>query len=290
MKQSNMAVQFSFVRHSIKRFTLVALVLLAFVFMILGKADIMVAERVRVVIINVMTPVLDVMAHPIEWLNNAKDTLWNMAHIYQENERLRHDNVILLRWQIVANRLIEDNKILSSMLNVVPDPDATMVTARVIADLGSAFGHSILLGAGQRHGIRKGQIGLVGEMLAGHIVEVSDQASRMLLLTDISSRIPVMLSSSRTDALLIGDNQKIPRLEYIRDNPDISVGEVVVTSALGGAFPPNIPVGRVSSIKDGIVRVQPFSQQQSLDYVTITDYGLGGLLSEDIALPSYRDR
>lgn len=286
MKQPGAAGHFSTFRHSIKRLAFAVLVIGAFGLMILGKADMMVAERLRLVVVDAMAPILSVLARPVEWLDQAGDTAWNLAHLREENERLRRENATLLRWQIVAKRLLEENAVLGSMLNVAPDPDATMVTARVIADLGSAFGHSVLLGAGSNHGIRKGQVGLVGEALAGHIVEVSDQASRMLLLTDITSRIPVVVTPSNANAILMGDNQHMPRLGYLLGNPAIAVGDTVVTSALGGAFPPGIPVGKVQSIQDGVIRVRPFTQQQSLDYVTVVDYGLGGLLSADIALPS----
>lgn len=286
MKQSGAVGHFSTFRHSIKRLTFAVLVIGAFGLMILGKADVLLGERLRLIVVDTMTPVLGLVARPMEWLSVTGDTLWNMTHIYEENERLRRENSTLLRWQIVSKRLLEENAVLGSMLNVAPDPDATMVTARVIADLGSAFGHSVLLGAGSNHGIRKGQIGLVGEALAGHIVEVSDQASRMLLLADITSRIPVVVLPSNANAVLMGDNQHMPRLGHLLGNPAISVGDTVVTSALGGAFPPGIPVGRVQAIQDGVMRVRPFTQQQSLDYVTVADYGLGGLLSADIALPS----
>lgn len=214
-----------------------------------------------------------------------------LANLRAENARLKAENARLQHWQTVARRLDAENGVLHEQLNVVPDPDPAFVTARVIGDMGSAFGHSMLLNAGAKDGVRKGQAVLAGETLVGHIAEVGERSSRLLLLTDINAKIPVMIESSRTRAILAGDNKDRPKLNYVAGNPIVATGERVVTSASGAAFPPGIPIGVVASAVDGIIRVEPFVKRSELEFVAIVDYGLGGILPfEKPPVPERRRR
>jgi rod shape-determining protein MreC len=104
-----------------------------------------------------------------------------------------------------------------------------------------------------------------------------------LLLTDINSHIPVVVEGSRAKAILSGDNSDRGRLSYLAPNSSAAPGNRVVTSGHGGAFPPGLPVGVIAAIQDGIVRVEPFVHRYQLDYVTVVDYGLPGVLPSDPA-------
>jgi rod shape-determining protein MreC len=113
--------------------------------------------------------------------------------------------------------------------------------------------------------------------LVGRIAEVGDRASRVLLLTDLNSRIPVTLQGSHERAILAGDNSPRPLLAYLAPNAKPEVGERVVTSGDGGVFPPGIPVGVIVSV-GGQVRVATSSDLSVIDYVKIVDFGLSGML------------
>jgi len=87
-----------------------------------------------------------------------------------------------------------------------------------------------------------------------------------------------MLESSRARAILTGDNKDRPKLNYVAGNPSVAIGERVVTSASGAAFPPGIPIGVVASTAEGMIRMEPFVKRHELEFVAIVDYGLGGIL------------
>jgi rod shape-determining protein MreC len=241
-------------------------------------------------VVDALAPILDAMARPAATIAQVTDNFRELANLRTENARLKEENARLMHWQTVARRLEAENSVLHDQLNFIPDPDPAFVTARVIGDMGSAFGQSMLLEAGSKDGVRKGQAVLSGESLAGHIAEVGTHSSRLLLITDINARTPVMLEATRTRAILTGDNSLRPRLNYITGNPSISVGDRVVTAASGGAFPPGIPVGVVSSVTDGVVRVEPFIQRPRLEFVSVVDFGLGGILPFERGPPPERRR
>ena len=277
-KQSGAPGRLAAIRLMAQRFAFLSLVAAAFLLMILGKADIVLIERTRLLVIDGLAPILDVMARPAGAVAEVVDTVRNLANLRTENTRLKAENQRLLHWETVARRLQNENAVLHDQLNFIPDPDPAFITARVIGDLDSALGQSMLLNAGSRDGVRKGQAVLSGESLVGYIVDVGDRASRLLLLTDINAHLPVMLEATRTRAILSGDNKDRPKLGYIAGNPNIQVGDRVVTSSSGAAFPPGLPVGIVASVSDGITRIEPFVHRTELDYVTVVDYGLGGIL------------
>ena len=290
MKQSGAAGRLATLRLLVQRFAFLSLIVAAVALMILGKADIVLIERTRAVVIDTVAPLLDAMARPAATIAQITENVHELTNLRTENARLKEENARLMHWQTVARRLESDNVVLHEQLNVIPDPDPAFVTARVIGDMGSSFGHSMLLGAGAKDGVRKGQAVLSGEVLIGRIAEVGIRTARLLLITDINARTPVQLESTRTNAILTGDNSTRPRLSYVSGSPTISVGDRVVTSASGGAFPPGLPIGTVASVNDGVIRVEPFIQRHHLDFVSIVDYGLGGILPFERPPPPERRR
>ncbi|CAA7618851.1 rod shape-determining protein MreC [Magnetospirillum sp. SS-4] len=290
MKQSGATGRLATVRLLVQRFAFLSLIVASVALMILGKADIVLIERTRALVGDALAPMLDAMARPAATIARITENFHELANIRTENARLREENARLMHWQTVARRLEAENVVLHDHLNTVPDPGSAFVTARVIGDMGSAFGHSMLLGAGSKDGVRKGQAVLSGEVLVGHIAEVGMRSSRLLLITDINARTPVLLEATRTQAILTGDNTARPRLNYVAGSPAISVGDRVVTAAAGGAFPPGIPVGAISSFNDGIIRVEPFIQRHHLEFVAVVDYGLGGILPFERPPPPERRR
>lgn len=264
-----------------QRFAFLTLVLASFALMLLGKADTVLVERLRVLVDDGVTPVLQVLSRPASAVASVVNAVHDLAALRAENVRLAEENARLMHWQTVARELDNENKNLRAQLNYAPDPDSAFITARVIGDTGSAFARSMLIDAGSSAGVRKGQAVIAGENLVGRVAEVGGRVGRILLLTDPSSNIPVMIEGSRAKAILAGDNTDRPRLNYLSPNSNPAVGNRIITSGHGGAFPPGMPVGVIASIQDGVVRVEPFVHRYQLEYVTVVDYGLPGVLPSD---------
>jgi rod shape-determining protein MreC len=170
---------------------------------------------------------------------------------------------------------------------LAPDGARHEVSAQVIGNSGGAFVRNVLVNAGSRDGVARGQAAVTGEGLVGRVAEVGERAARILLLNDLNSRIPVILESSRDRAVLAGDNSDEPRLLYLAATAKVKVGDRIVTGGAGGVFPPGLPVGVVAAVDGASVRVEPYAELPRLDYVRIVDFGLEGLLPQS-AIPMPR--
>jgi len=157
---------------------------------------------------------------------------------------------------------------LQELLNYVPDLSVGYISARVIADTGGAFAHSLLLNAGERDGVQKGQAAITGEGLVGRIAGVGARSSRILLITDLNSRIPVVVGPNRKRAILTGDNTDRPRIIHLPPGEMLSPGDVVTTSGHGGVLPVGLAVGVVATVKDNSVNVEPYVERDKLELVT----------------------
>lgn len=267
-------------RTLIQRFAYLFLLLGAVGLMLVGKADVVLVERARTAVVDATAPILDFFSRPAAKVAAGIEDLRQLWDLRQEAARLRQDNERLLRWQQVARQLEAENAQLRDLLNVVPEPGVRFITARIIADIGGAFVRNLLVNAGARDGVRKGQVAMTAQGMVGRVAEVGERQARVLLVTDLNSRIPVMIESSRERAMLSGDNAERPRLQYLGTNARVEVGDRIVTSGHGGAFPPGLPIGVVTSASDWEVRVQPFADLNRLEYLRLADFQLGGILLE----------
>jgi rod shape-determining protein MreC len=268
-------------RQALVRLTLPVLVVCSFGIMLIGKADTLLAERARTALADGLVPIYAALANPLGQLHAAiaeTASLWNMR---EENARLRAENEMLRRWQSVALALDAENQRMKASLRWIPDPDVSFVTARVVADAGGVYAKAVLLSVGPNHGIRKGEIAVDERGLIGRITEVGSRTARVLLLTDLNSRIPVILETSRAHAILVGTNGLRPRLQYWPEGVVPQEGERIVTSAEANAFPANLPVGSVRYTGSGAPEVEPAAMLQKLEVVRIFDYGLNGLTAPE---------
>jgi len=261
-----------------QRLVYLALVLLSVAVMILGKVDASKMERVRVVVTDAVAPILDGISRPVESINRFVAEARELYAIRAVDAKLKQENVRLLQWQTVARKLEAENAALRKLVNFVPDKKARFISARVIADAGGAFANSVLLNAGERDGVRKGQAAITGDGLTGRITSVGMRSSRVILITDLNSRIPVVVQPGDVRAIMTGDNSQHPRLIHLAPGSVVGPGDRVVTSGDGGAFPPGLPVGRVLSNSDQGILVQPFVDSARLGFVRLLDYGLKGIV------------
>lgn len=261
-----------------QRFAFLLLVVSAFGLMLLGKADTVLVERARTAVTDAVAPLLDLASRPLATVNDVVREARALADLRAENTMLRRENERLSHWQTVARRLEAENAALRRMAHMVPEPALRFVTARVIGDPGGAFARSVLVNAGTREGVAKGQAALTSAGLAGRVAEVGVRSARVLLLTDINSRIPVLVGPGRDRAILAGDNSGQPRLLYLGPDIDVDPGARVVTSGHGGLFPPGLPIGVVSQAGESGLRVQPLVDWAHMEFLRLADYELPGTL------------
>jgi rod shape-determining protein MreC len=266
------------VRQALAKLTLPLLIAAAFGLMLLGKADALLAERARMALADALAPIFGVLAEPLTTVRAVGDDVAETFSLYSENARLRQENEQLRRWQAVALALEAENTTLKANLQWIPDPAPSYVSAHVVADAGGVYARAVLLSIGPNHSVTKGQIALDERGLVGRVTELGSRSARVLLITDMNSRIPVILESSRARAMLVGTNGARPRLMYWPEGQLPAEGEHVVTSAEANAFPAGLPVGVVHYVSKNVPEVEPAARLDRLEVVRLFDYGLHGVV------------
>lgn len=270
------------VRATVQRTAPPLLILLAAAIVLLGKADQTMFDSLRARLTDDAAPVLEILSRPLGAAATAVERVRGVVTMYQDNLRLTEENGRLLQWQQVALKLSADNRDMRGLLKVVPENAVSYATARVIANSGGGYVRTVMVNAGSENGVARGQAAIAGEGLIGRLTEVGSRASRVLLVTDLNSRVPVVVQRSRANAVLAGDNSERPRLVYASEPDAIKLGDRVVTSGEGGVFPPGLAVGVVAAIDQGGARVEPFVDLSQLGYVLLVDYGLSGGLPQPV--------
>jgi len=277
-------------RSTIQRTAPPLLVLLSVAVIVLGKADQTMFDTLRTRLTDDVAPVLDALSRPLGVAAQAIDRVRGVVQMYQDNLRLSEENARLLKWQQVALKLSADDRELRSLLRVVPENAVSYVTARVIANSGGGYVRTVMVNAGTGQGLGRGQAAVTGEGLVGRLTEVGMRASRVLLITDLNSRIPVTVEGAHANALLAGDNSERPRLIYAGEPEAIKIGDRIVTSGEGGVFPPGLPVGVVAALEHDGARVEPYVELSQLGYVLVVDYGLSNGLPQPVPVAGHPAR
>jgi rod shape-determining protein MreC len=270
------------VRGVLQRFASAGLVMTAVSLLLLGKVDAVLMERFRSAVSDTVAPLLDALATPTEAVGGTIAGVYDLVTLREENSRLREDRELMLRWQAMALRLEAENAALRKLLNLVPEPGARYVTARVIADPGGTFAQSLLVNGGRADGIGIGHAVLSSDGVVGRIVGVAEHSARILMITDLNSRIPVVVMPSGARGVLAGDNTQRPRLLHTGADVRVAPGDQVLTSGDGGAFPPGLRLGIVATVEEGGIAVVPHVSRDRVSYVEVVDFGLAGILGSRI--------
>ncbi len=265
-------------RQALARLTLPVLIVFSLFLMLLGRATPLVPEEARMTLSDALAPLYAVVNAPLRAVRASFRSVGDVVSLQADNDRLRLENERLRHWYDVAMALDAENATLKGNLRWVPDPTLSYVTARVVADAGGVYARSVLLSVGPHSDIRRGEIALDAAGLAGRVTEVGARSARVLLITDMNSRIPVVLEKNRARAILVGDNGPNPKLMYLPDGVRAEEGERVVTSADANAFPAGLLVGTVHYAANGQPALAPAADLGRLEILRIFDYGLGGIL------------
>jgi len=236
----------------------------------------MVISALRVHTIDTLAPFLDAIARPMQAVENFASGLRDTVSLRADNQKLREENAHMIEWQNTVVSMEKENRELRALLNFKTEPKLSFISARVIADIGGAYTRGLIVTAGKVDGVRDGMAVMTGEGLIGRVVEVGDWSSRVLLISDLNSRIPVTIAETGDRAIMAGDNSSEPKLLFMARDAAVSDGARIVTSGHGGVFPPNLPIGILHEAAHGIYAVVPTADIGRVTYVRLVDFDLKG--------------
>lgn len=218
---------------------------------------------------DTFSPVLSVIRSPFDTASDMIGDATGLAALKAENMRLNEENTRLREWYQRALALQVENKALGSLLNVKLAPELKFTTARILSDTSSSYVKSLLISAGTEEGLAKSQPVLSGEGVLGQIVELGDHTARVLLLTDLNARIPVVIENSNVHAIVAGTNGKEVTLTHLPEDTQFKEGHRLLTSGLGGVYPAGLPVGVVTKVDGTNISVKPYADTSRIHFVRI---------------------
>lgn len=254
-----------------QRFSLFLLIASSIVIIIFNKVDASISETVRTKAADFIAPITQFITQPIDATLHFYNNIGTYFDVREDNLRLTQENAWLKRQIMAQKQIAIENSHLRELLHVVRKPSISYITARVVGDTTGPYVRSILINAGKNYGIQKGQAVINNHGLIGRITEVGEQTSRILLLTDMSSKVPIITNSSRERGILAGNGSETPSVLYLPEKSSIIEGETVITSGDGELFPPGLLVGTIST-EEGRAIIFPSVNYNRLEFVSIINY------------------
>jgi len=258
----------------VARSSLVFCGLLAVAIAFFGKAQASIFDSARARLSDMSAPVLLEVRAPLLAIEQWVSNLGTIFTVYRENAELRRENSELRKWQDVALSLENRVRRYEALLNAAPEPETPAVTARVIGEANRPFVKTMILNAGTDQGVKKGQAVADDRGLIGRIFLTGQHTSWVILLTDLNSRVPVVIEPSQRRAILAGDNTPAPMLDLDLGQGAANPGDRVLSTGDGGLLPAGLPVGVIMG-EGNELRVSLYASAAATDYVRILDYAVG---------------
>ena len=214
-------------------------------------------------------PIITVVGAPFQNIAIFFHDVTGLAQLQADNRRLLQENEKLREWYQTALLLSSENQSLRKLLDMPVAEQHSHIGARVLSDTGNTYVKSLMVSVGTRDGVEKRNAVLSGDGLAGRIVDAGDHTARVLLVTDINSRVPIVVEDTKQHAIMAGRNDDYPVLIHLPSESVITNGARIVTSGYGGVYPYGLPVGRVIRNKSKELEVVLFSDFDRLHFVRI---------------------
>lgn len=248
-----------------------ALVILGVAILVYARLDGKWIDTVQTRAPDIAAPALGVAHRLADGLDFVWVTLESYVDRQGELQRLRAELQELRELQTTVHDLERENAQLRAFNRVRLPPRSRFVTVQVIGGSHGPFLESVLVNAGATNNIQDGAPVIDGNGLVGRVIGLGQRTSRVLLLNDINSRVPVIAKPSGVHAILTGDGGPRPVLTLFSDSTPVHVGESIYTSGRGGVYPVDILVGRVTAGSDDGVRVTLAARYDDLTFVRILE-------------------
>lgn len=253
----------------IRRILVGGLVLFLLAIFLVWRIDSPRVERFRANLVDTVVPSFDWALVPVTRVADMVRGFQSYSRIYEQNQELRRELQHMKAWKEAALQLEQKNAKLLDLNKVRLDPKLTYVTGVVLADSGSPFRQSVILNVGERDGIVDGWATTDGLGLVGRISGVGKNSSRVVLLTDSNSRVPVTILPSGQQALLTGDNTAAPPIDFLESPELVRPGDRVISSGDGGVLPSGLLVGQVALGPDQRLRVRLAADYERLEFLRV---------------------
>lgn len=274
-RQKVLFLKQNYVLRILKNFMFAGLFIIALLLILVHKIDLGIISGLSKTVLGITSPFMYVVTLPSQYISDAYKKTSEFFNVYEENNRLNQENQELFLLKEKLQAIETENEILKSLLHHFDTPNTQSYTALVIAENGDAFSNSFIIyldGASQK--IKTGYAVVNEQGLIGRIELVSGSYAKVGLITDISSKIPVISQKSRDRGILIGENKKELKLIFTPHLASFKKGDILVSSGIGGGIPANIPVARIQKADLDTITAIPLFNPTKIEYVKIIAYDI----------------
>ena len=255
-----------------QRFSLLGLILFSIIFLILGSINFKAINYLKIGINEIVYRSSFIVSGPENFIKDNYFLAQNHLNLYKENEKNKSDLKKLRTKDLLNKFIISENKRLKNIIDDYVIKSDT-IFAKVLSDKGSPFLKSIIVNKGSKHNINLGMIVMDGEYLVGKVFEVNYLSSRVLLLSDLNSKIPVIIEPNEIFSILSGTGEDYGIIQYSKRYEDIQKDSIIYTSGTGNLFKAGIPVGKISNNHlNEENKVEFFSDFSQLRFVKIYSF------------------
>ena len=251
-----------------QKFSLFALIVLSIVLLFFETIDTKPLNYFRAFIKDVIYRGALVVSAPSKSINNFTDFVKEHVHLYDDYSKLKKENNELKNKISETHFLEFENTQLRKLIEEQVSSTSNLMSARVMLDKQSPYLNSFIINIGSNKNIENGMVALDGKNFIGRIVDVNFFSSRVLLVSDLNSKIPILTVPSAHHAILSGRGANKPTLEYLPKKHTIQNGDKVYTSGKEGIFSPGIPIGEVK-IEDNLIKIELFSDLNQITFINI---------------------
>jgi len=257
-----------------QKFSLFVLVVLSILLLFLETVDTKPLNYFRSFIKDTIYRGSVIISAPTKGLSYAFSGIKEQINLNKNYVKLKKENEELKNNISNSEFLQLENFQLKKLVNEAEEYPSSLVSGRVMLDKQSPYLNSFILNIGRNKSILNGMAVLDKQNFVGRIVDVNFFSSRVLLISDLNSRIPVIVEPLGYHAILRGRGLESPTLEYFPEKNSINDGDKVYTSGREGIFSPGIPIGAIK-IRDSNIDVLPFSELNQITYVNIVISKIG---------------
>ncbi len=251
------------------------LIFLCLILVFLGKLDLIAIRNFKAFLSDFLAPITYAFNKPVKEIAGVFEEVKSAGFLRDENIRLKS----VIRRLKVSNSKAASNELelleLRELLKSIPKNKNQIVTGRALTAPGGVFANTVLINAGRKDGVKIGQPAISSLGLVGYVINVSLNSSRILLIIDINSMIPVYLTESNWPAVVQGQNGELLKIKFLSSEATLVEGEAIETSGHGGRLPSGINVGNVVKSFSGKYYVKPTINFHRITYISIiTNFNL----------------
>ncbi|HKZ17775.1 MAG TPA: rod shape-determining protein MreC [Geobacteraceae bacterium] len=226
-------------------------------------------------VLTVSAPVVAVVSRIDGFFSSIWENYIYLVNVEKENRQLK-EALKVLKTRLIENReAVLDNERLKKLMDLRERLPAPSIAAAVISEDSSPWFRTVTIDRGEEDGIREGMPVVGSAGVVGRVVKTARGSARVLLLTDHASGIAAVVQRSRARGVVKGKVGSICSLEFSQRGDDVRIGDIVLTSGIGGVFPKGLPIGEITMVKKGeygifqAVDIRPYVNIYRLEEVLV---------------------